>query len=298
MLKNISVKSYKSLSDISVSFSSRATIIVGNNFSGKKSLLELVPFVFSHTPDFRCQESMYFSSGITLLEPKNMSLGEDIEFSLEFDESTYCARFFYEGGTYGAWNLDSKSNISDDLVSESLKSVKVYSFIESDRNSFVKSAPSIFRSSGEGLMGYLSHLAGNEEGVLGRILTSMKEIFPELDGAVILSEKSSFIFGCGDKKECDSYQSSCYFFLDNGQMFPLDKMPISFITALACLTICSSKHTSNLILIDEFDVYLDVDRSFKLFFEMEKLASISEKQVILSSTKIEFLMIEGKSRYI
>lgn len=293
MLKTISIGNYKQLSNVEIafekSFDDPTCILVGDTLSGKREALEVIPFLLAHTPSFQDQAARYHNSGVTLFDKENMTATDTIDFTLGFSDYIIHSSFKYEGGTYGSWVKTEDSAVS--LQSESLTKAKLYSFAESTRAGFAEPSASYIKPCGKGLLAYVVFLSENHPEKLGTIMSALMKVFPEVTGALVFAEQgNNFNIGNFDLARCSRHESMAFFTMNNGMTYPLTHLSMPILTSLASLVVCASSHSSSLILIDEFDLHLDTNRSFKLFTQLEALAGVNAKQLILSTTKREFLM--------
>ncbi|MCY9865107.1 hypothetical protein OTK49_21545 [Vibrio coralliirubri] len=294
MFKSISIGNYKQLQNVSVSFQitdeNPTSILVGDTLSGKREVLEVIPFLFGHTPSFQDQSAYYHHRGITLHDKQNMTQTDSIDFTLEFKTNhAISPSFKYEGGTYGSWIKTNETPAT--IHPESLSKVKLYSFTENCINGINETCSSGISSSGVGLLSYIEFTAEHQPEQMGSILGSLMNIFPEITGALVYTKQgNNFEIGEICQSRCPQFESPVFFSMKNGMTYKITHVPMAILTSLACLTVCAAKHTSSLILIDEFDQHLDVDRAFKLFCQLEPMAEINGKQLILTTSKREFLM--------
>lgn len=293
MLKTISIGNYKQLRNVEIafekSFDDPISILVGDTLSGKREALEVIPFLLAHTPDFQWQAACYHTSGVVLLDKENMTSTDTIDFTLGFTDYIIHSSFKYDGGTYGSWVKTEDSTVS--LQSEALTKAKLYSFAESTCEGFAEASASYIKPCGKGLLAYLVFLAEDHPEKLGTIMSGLMRVFPEVTGTMVFANQgNNFSIGNLDIARCSRHESMAFFTMNNGMTYPLTHLPMSILTSLTSLVICSSNHSSSLILIDEFDLHLDTNRAFKLFTELEALSGVNAKQLILSTTKREFLM--------
>lgn len=293
MLKTISIGNYKQLSNIEIVFEKSldnpTCILVGDTLSGKREALEVIPFLFAHTPSSQDQSACYHNSGVVLHSKQNMTATGTIDFSLGFSDHIIHSSFKYEGGNYGSWVKNEDPTTS--IQSEAITKAKLYSFTESTRQGFTEACSSYIKPCGKGLQPYLIFLAEDYPEKLGAIMSGLMRVFPEITGTMVFSNTdNNFIIGDIDHSRCSQYESMAFFTMNNGMTYPLTHLPMSILTSLTSLVICASNHSSSLILIDEFDLHLDTSRAFKLLAELEVLTTANAKQLILSTTKREFLM--------
>ncbi|MDS1821052.1 AAA family ATPase [Vibrio parahaemolyticus] len=293
MLKTISIGNYKQLNNIDIafekSFEDPTCILVGDTLSGKREALEVIPFLFAHTPSFQDQSACYHNSGVALHSKQNMTATDTIDFTLGFSDHTIHSSFKYEGDTYGSWIKT--EDPSESIKSESITKAKLYSFTESTRQGFTEACSSYIKPCGKGLQPYLIFLAENYPEKLGAIMSGLMRVFPEITGVMVFTNTgNNFTIGDIEDSRCSQYESMAFFTMNNGMTYPLTHLPMSILTSLTSLVICASDHSSSLILIDEFDLHLDTNRAFKLLTELEALTIVNAKQLIVSTTKREFLM--------
>ena len=290
MLKSINIKSYKNLNDLSVEFPNEVSLVNGNMFSGKSSVLELVPFLFSHDNSMSSQSGFYFNAGIRFYDSDRMTTSDSIDYSLSFTDFNYDVHMIYEGGTYGSWVFKNDKSKNGFQICPELKQVKLFGYKESNRASFTRQANYVLGFDGRGTSDYISYLSFHDKNLLSSVLDSMKNIYPEVIGMSAKSNDGVISnLGCADESKVDFSESYVWFFLKNGHNFPLAEMPMAFLTSICSILNVLSELTPWLVIIDDFDFYLDEDKSVVLFETLRDAALSSGKQLILSSNKTNHL---------
>jgi energy-coupling factor transporter ATP-binding protein EcfA2 len=314
MLKAIEINNFKSVEKLKLDFG-RVNVFIGENGSGKSSILEAITFVAAAQSD-RLDAEFLENRGIRVTSPEFMrsnfssdSIGEPIEITVDVDSECYGRKYTinHTNETYGQWQLSADTALAVSRTDDS-DLIKRLNELLSGENAatvakfgpLVKSRQSGVTSKCFSLKGFVIYSPQNKQlrnlteegsirpvGIHGEgLFKLLREIRTKQPDAQADIEVGLGLIGWYQSMDLDDesdFQADELFIKDKHLSAPFTQRSANegFLYVLFYMALIVSKDTPKIFGIDNIDAALNPKLCAKMIAYLVELAKKYDKQLFL-----------------